>query len=347
MVVAIQAGVQGQAIASGPVQALVWQLDQASFDGAVVELMRREDMVPIRLLLIRLPGEAAAAARRGDRDEFDAILDRLTSLGAIALTLERTDVAAWVIERLAEIYGAPSAAHPGTAARPLPQPVIWLDILARVVAMGGLAVFLKQWTVARELARQPSPDSWYASWLRHGLTTGYRSEAFPTTASGQPEQGALIPLARRVAHRLPALRPYAADDDGYDPEPGAEIPPADPILDSLCAFDALAALAVMTEIEPGRFDWSHYYPSFAHYYPRRSEPYWTRLLKNPAMREELLPGIDDDALGKAMSAVAEAAHKVIQGRWGLWSIEDETVANFIEGWRRREAERKPAKESGD
>jgi hypothetical protein len=340
MVAAIQTGAQGQAIASGPVQALVWQLDQGSFDGAVVELIRRNDLVPIRLLMIRLPGEAKSAAGRGDRDVFGTILDRLVSVGALALTLDRADIAADVIECLTDVYGAPLEATLSLEARPLAQSVYWLDILSRVVALGGLAVVLKDWATVRMLAIQASPDSWYVSWLRHGLTIAARSNAFPKTASGQEEQGAIIPLARRVVHHLPALRPYVVEDDGYDPEPSAEIAPTDPILNSLCAFDALAALVVLTQIDPERFDAHQYYPSFGHYYSKRSEPYWARLLKDNAMRTALLPDADDAAVGMAMAGVADVAHSVVQGRWGLWEVNEKAVGEFIQEWRRRDTEQR-------
>jgi hypothetical protein len=166
MVAAIQSGAQAQSIAAGPAQSLVWQLDQTSFDGAITELVRHNDTVPIRLFLIRTPGEARAAADRGDRDEFDTILDRLVSLGAVALTLDRDDLSGEVIECLAEIYRNPPAADAGQPT-PLSQPRFWLDIVACVEALGGLAVVLKKWTVVRSLAAQPAPDSdsWYASWL--------------------------------------------------------------------------------------------------------------------------------------------------------------------------------------
>ncbi|MET9313070.1 ATP-binding protein [Kribbella sp. NPDC003505] len=338
MVAAIQQGAQGQAIAGGPAQSLVWQLDQASFDGAVVEFIRRNDIVPIQLFLIRMPGEAQAAAARGDQDKFDTMLDRTISLGAVALTLGREELTGEVIECLTAIYQNPPEVGAGEE-NPLPRAIFWVDILARVEALGALAVVLKKWTVVRALAAQPAPDTWYSSWLRHGLTEAARSNVFPTTAAGHQEQGGLIPLARRVAHRLPALRPYVADDSGYDPEPGASIPPTDPILDALCAFDALAALVVMTGLDPAKFDVHQFYPSFGNYYSRRSIPYWARLLKDAEMREALLSGVGDDTLGRAMAGVAEVAQTVLPGRWGLWDISDETVSSFIRDWRVREANR--------
>ena len=340
MVAAIQSGAQGQSIASGPVQSLVWQLDQNSFDAAVVELLRRDDLVPIRLFLVRAPGEMRAGVNRGDRDEVNTILDRLASIGAIALTLGRTDVADEVTDALASVYAASaSVSYPVGEETPVRPQLVWLDVLSRVVALGGLAVVLKEWGAVRTLALQSAPDTWYASWLRHGLTEAARANIFPTTANGRPERGALIPLARRVAHRLPALRPYAPEDDGYDPTPGVDVAVSDPILDSLCAFDALAALVVMSDLPSGRVEDHHYYPSFGHYYSTRSESYWARVLKDGAMRGALLPGVDDETLGRAMATVARVAHSVVQGAWGLWDINDSTVEGFIQDWRRKDAER--------
>lgn len=336
MVAAIQTGAQGQSVAAGPVQALVWQLDQGTFDGAVVELLRRADTVPIRLFLVRVPGEALAAAKGGDRDVFDSILDRIVSLGAIALTLGRGDLVTDVIDCLAQLYSSTALNGGGTM---LPPQLVWLDILSRVMALGGLAVVLKEWATVRILAIQSAPVAYYASWLRHGLTEAARAGAFPTTTAGQRE-ASLIPLARRVAHHLPALRPYVVDDEAYDVEPNAPISESDPVLDSLCAFDALAALVVLTSLDANRGFWaSQYYPSFGHYYSRRSEPYWARLLRDDAMRASLLPGVDNNTLGRAMAGASDEARQVMQFRWGLWETHDEKVNEFIGDWRRRDAER--------
>jgi hypothetical protein len=136
-----------------------------------------------------------------------------------------------------------------------------------------------------------------------------------------------------VVHRLRALRPYLEDDSGYDPEPGADIPLSDTVLDSLCAFDALASLVVLTRIDPDAFDPQQYYPSFGHYYSRRSVPAWARLLEDGGMREELLPEIDDETLGRAMSGISDIAHSVAQGRWGIWSLDDDLVRAYVQAWR--------------
>jgi hypothetical protein len=62
------------------------------------------------------------------------------------------------------------------------------------------------------------------------------------------------------------------------------------------------------------------------------------------MRDALLHDVDDYALGRAMAMIADVAHSVVQGGWGLWEITDETVGAFVRDWRREEADRRAAVE---
>ncbi|MGW4718195.1 RNA-binding domain-containing protein [Nocardia sp. NPDC004260] len=331
-VAAIQAGAQGQSIAHGPAQALTWQLDKASFDGAVLEMLRQRDLVPVRLLLLGAPGDALAAADREDIDEYRTILDRLISLAGIALTLDHDDTATSVIDQLAKIYCYPPVPR---HTDPKLLALLWLEIVFRAEALGGLAVYLGKWDIVRRLALQPSPEAFWPTWLRHGLTMGYRSELFPKI-NGQNELGGLIPPARRITHHLPALRPYVVDDSGYEAEPGTAIPDRDQVLDALCGFDALAALIVTTR--PGRRAGeqdSGYYPSFGNYYSRRSEPWWAKLATDHHFRTALLGEVNDEALGDAMLEVAESTRHMGVGGFGIWSTETEPVQQAIKAARQR------------
>ncbi|WP_433714983.1 hypothetical protein ACQP2U_13695 [Nocardia sp. CA-084685] len=146
----------------------------------------------------------------------------------------------------------------------------------------------------------------------------------------------MIAPARRITHQLPALRPYAADDSGYDPEPGTAIPDRDPVLDTLCGFDAIAALIVTTRPgrNPAETD-SGYYPSFGNYYSRRSEPWWAKLATDPQFRTEVLGEVSDEVLGDAMLEVANSAQHVGRQGFGPWSIETEPVKHLVIDARQR------------
>ncbi len=335
-VAAIEAGARGQSIARGPVQALTWQLDQASFDNAVLELLREGDLVPVRLLLLRAAGDALAAADRQDLDEYRTILDRLISLAGTALTVDNDDVSAAVIDQLALIYRTPPAPQAGEGKL---LALLWLEIIFRVEALGGLAVRLGKWEIVRKLALQPSPDEYWAIWLGHGLVMGSRQNHFPKI-NGQDEGGGLIPPARRITHRLPALRPYAVDDSTYDPQPGTAIPDRDPVLDALCGFDAIAALVITTR--PGRgtarppSTGSEYYPSFANYFSRRSEPWWTKLATERDFRTTVLGEVSEEALGDALWEVAVRAARTDTG-FGVWSVTSAPVRQLIDAAQNRQS----------
>lgn len=324
-VAAVQTGVQGQEIASGPVQGLSWQLDQATFDSTTIELLRREDLVPIRLFLIRTPGEARQAATMGDNDSFGVLLDRLITLAATALTVGQRDIANQVIEQLHVLYNNPPASGDATAM--IRSSRYWLEIASRVEALGGLATALNEWAVVRQLVlRSPSGNGdYYSSWLRHGLTEAARGNAYPTTDGTSP-RGAMIPMAREHTHRVAALRPYAVDDSRHDPQGNPD--PDDTILDAICQFDALAALIVSTL--PGKKPrGSQFYPGFANYYSQRSEPAWLRTLMNSEMRSELFPEVDDAALGGAMNFVTSSASRGDVNPYRLWEINDATLEQFM------------------
>ncbi|MFF2396334.1 helix-turn-helix domain-containing protein [Nocardia sp. NPDC058114] len=328
-VAAIQTDARGQSLARGPARALTWQLDEASFDSAVLEMLRERDLAPIRLMLITGPGDALAAVGREDIDEYRTILDRLISLAGIALTLDQDVTAASVIDQLAKLYCYPPAPRHSNQQW---EAVLWLEIIFRVEALGGLAVHLGKWDVVRRLALQPSPDPYWSIWLGHALVMGSRSAAFPMV-NGRDEAGGFISRARRTTHRLPALRPYVQDDSGYDPEPGTAVPERDQVLDALCGFEAVAALIITTRPKRPTGKGSEYYPEFGNYFSRRSEPWWAKLADDVEFRTAVLGGVSDETLGDAMMEVADQTRRVTN--FGVWEVETEPVRQLIAAARNR------------
>ncbi|MGF0320893.1 AlbA family DNA-binding domain-containing protein [Nocardia fluminea] len=329
MVAAIQADAQGQSIARGPARALTWQLDQTSFDAAVLEMLREGDLAPIRLLVIAAPGDALAAVGRDDIDEYRTILDRLISLAAIALTLDHDQTAASAIDQLVKLYCSPPL--PWSSNQQL-EALLWLEIIFRVEALGGLAVYLGKWDIVQQLCLQPSPAPYWPIWLGHALVMGSRASAFPKI-DGKDEGGALIPPARRITHRLPALRPYVPDDSGYDTEPGAAVPERDRVLDALCGFDALAALIITTRPDRPTDKGNDYWPSFGAYFSRRSEPWWAKLVTDSGFRTAVLGDVSDQTLGDAMMKVGDEARHASHF---VWEIETEAVRQLVLAARERQ-----------
>ncbi len=175
LAVELQTGMRGESLASGPANALTWQLDGNTFEATIVETLRHGDMVPIRLFLARALGEATTFAQRADHESFDTITDRLTSLSAIALTVGHDELCHGVVAGLGDLYRSKVFREEG----PSNVAGYWLSLITRATALGGLAVHLKKWPVVRQIAMEPSGDDHYGSWLRHGITIEARAHAFP------------------------------------------------------------------------------------------------------------------------------------------------------------------------
>lgn len=98
-------GTDARQLAGAPAQALTWNLDSDSFEAAVIEQLRVQDDVPLRLLLERLPTEAAALAHEEERlVDLPTLFDRLFCLGAIGLRLERPSVVDAAIDAAGRVY---------------------------------------------------------------------------------------------------------------------------------------------------------------------------------------------------------------------------------------------------
>lgn len=325
---AVRQGADAQQVAEGPAAAFTWQLDEATFDATATELIRRQDLAPLRLVLLRVVGDADTAATAGDLDGLTVILDRLTSLTAIAMTLADRTVRDDTVRALLDVYrlGFTSAGlqREDLAIRPA---VLWAEVVSRVEALGALAVRLTDWTTVRLLTLQ-RPDAQgienYASWLRHGLTTASRENVFPRRGDGE-SRGALVALARNQVHRLPALRPDRVDDSRHDPDPSAPPSDRDPLLDSICQFDLLWGLVAMAT--SGEADMRQFYTSYAMYYAARIAPVILRLIDDSQMRQQLFPGEEEIRLRPAL---AESLRLAGTQSW-TWHLDNPRIEEFLRG----------------
>jgi hypothetical protein len=322
----VRRGAEAQQVAEGPVAAFTWQLDEATFDATAIELIRREDRAPLHLLLLRVIGDADTAANAEDLDGLNTILDRLTSLTAIALTLADSSVRDDAVRALLDVYRlgftGSGSQREDLAIRPA---VLWAEVVSRVEALGALAVRLADWSTVRLLTLQ-RPDAQgienYASWLRHGLTTASRENAFPRGADGQ-SRGALVALARNHVHRLPALRPDRLDDSRHDLDLSAPPSDRDPLLDSICQFDLLWGLIAMTA--SGDPDMRQFYPSYAIYYAARIAPVILRLIDDSQMRQQLFPGEEQAGMHPAL---AESLRLARTQSW-TWHLDNPRIEDFL------------------
>lgn len=309
---------QGRQLAGASAGALTWNLDAESFEATVIEQLRLSDDIPVRLLVERAPTDVAPLLRQDDTlGDFRTLLDRLSCLAALGIRLHREQIRTLAILALGEVYDLGFTVQRERQAWAIDPPVLWLEILRRVVALGGLAVRCREWPAVRELAlRRGEASDWsfYRSWMRHGLTMAARSRLFTEQREGHEVEVSLLSLARSHADQQDCL--------------SADLPSSDErLLDSLCQFDALAALAAIADV--GTVSTSQFYPNFARFYTRRTEPIIARLLEEPGLRTNVFPG-PDHFLAEALRAVSSLAAR--EGfRFAGWDgYTDDRILKFLQ-----------------
>lgn len=281
-------GQGAQELASGPAGALDWRLDAQTFVATALEQLRRDDDIPLRLALDRMEVDAGAVWSTGFESELGTLLDRLTCLAAMFIRLNRDDWLDEALRRFLSIYAMPMRPGPITQARE--QATLWLAMGERLEAVGGLAVRRGRWDAVRRIAllRTPGHEPYHPYLLRHIVVNSGRAGLLePRDRKGV----SLVSLARAVVDRLDCLRPDMANPD-------------DRILDSICQFDFLAALAAIAD--NGSIDTKSFYTSFAYFFTERVESIADQLLRDPALRNAIFPSPDGD-LAAALAALNRLA----------------------------------------
>ena len=302
-----QAGLTVQQLEQLPATALSWQLDEDGFRQLATELIRRNDDIPIRQLLMQMVSDAANLL--DDAAELGTLLARLTTIGALGIQFERPAWLARAVTTLIRIYELGFDAN-GYERSDTGVEQLWLAIVTHVYALGGLAVRLEDWDAVRLLAtRRPRGESFdhYGSWLRHALTMASRANVLDDEGA----QG-LIARAQNVVRAIKAAHPdYSANDDA--------------VLDSLCQFDALAGLIVIGE--RGEVSSGNFYPSFARYYSRRTNPALIGIVTEPPIRA-LFKGNDQLLADAIRELMLRASQEGV--RYRAWTgPNSETVRQFV------------------
>jgi hypothetical protein len=303
----LAAAAQGQSISRAPAAALEWQLPVDVFAQAVVELTRSGDLVPVRLLLRTAARFTQTSLLDEDPDlGHEAILDRIAIIAAVGVVLRDRELFDLSLVTLSAVYRC--GLDPSGNKRHdihVPPTLFWLHALARVFALGGLLVRQQEWAWLPALVLQgplPGEMEYYGNWLRHGITEAARANM--TTRldeNGRMQQIALPSLARDVADGLPFL----GDD---------EVPGSEGILDSICQFDALAALVAMNA--GGQADTRYFYTNCAAFRPYRTLPILERLIADQVMRTSL--GLEEDIpLAMAIQKFVSMAESE-SARLGSW-----------------------------
>ena len=215
--------------------------------------------------------------------ETERALDKWTIIACQALYFERRDLVELALELLYEAYVAlPVSGTELTEKR--------LAVVVRLYALGSLAVRLGDWETLRAIVLRPAKihpadnDYVHSSWIRHGHVEAARAGL---TKDDDDTGAYLISASRRLMVAQSAMRPDLVD--ALVPDTGN---PAsdDPLLNSLCQFDILYCLLVLTE---GQTSVKSMYPSSAAFDEIRADPALVTVAGDSAARATLFPNCTD------------------------------------------------------
>lgn len=314
----IQESIIAAQLANSPAASVTWQLPLTAMQQAATEMLRRGDADALRILLISTPKTASAAVRDSDPElTVEELIDRITTLAAVAATCDHSDAFTDAIRALTQVYAIALDSH-GRRRNDLtvPATIIWRSVLERVEALGGLLIRLGRFGLIPDVVMAMPAEGeieFYGNWLRHGLTEAARSGRFADIdEEGNHREVNLLNRALDVAQRLEALLPDVAQDD-------------EALLNSICQFDAVAALVAMHAAE--KIDTRYFFPNFANFYAQRTLPILSRVSSTPALRAEL--GLVDPAfLADAMRHMLEVAQREDWMR--TWDWELTPIGAFIQ-----------------
>jgi hypothetical protein len=319
----IRASTAANAVAEGPASLLTWQLDDATFEDAVTEQLRRGDEIPLKLLLDRMPQDAERLIQEGNLADLGTLLDRLACLLTLMIRLDLTDWFHRIIETLVAIYNLTFDEH-GVDRSNAQTAAIQLAVIERVMAVGAYAVRRSAWEYLSELVLQQPTSNYpeiYTNWIRHAGTMAARAHLLEEVDNqGRPTEIGLLSQVMARINRLGCVHPDLEADD-------------DRLLSSVAQFDALAMLAVLTSA-PGDRDYP-YYPNFARYYWRRIEPILARVITDSDLRSALAIGTDEELARDLHDMLSMASSEARQFRGGD-PLSDPTLVRFLEAFPRQQ-----------
>jgi len=200
-------------LARAPASALTWQLDVETFVATVIEQLRAHDDIPLRLLLRRAHNDAAMAVGAGNRADLGLILDRPAALAVTLTALDQDELFRQVVVALVDIYNTGFDAH-GMTRRDLAidPPMLWLQVIQRVIAIGAALVREKRWDLAADLVLQrgsayefTEKKYPYVTWIRHATTEASRAGHYGQVVDGKHSDVSLLWMGKEVAEASPTL----------------------------------------------------------------------------------------------------------------------------------------------
>jgi len=271
----------------------------------VLELLRDRDEIAVTHLLRDARERASSAVDRDEiHTELSEILDKLGVLVAVGMEYKQPEFIGHVVSCMRNIFILPITpektqewAYSVGLSSVDKGPRVFVEVLARVYAVGALAVRLGDWASVRALTLQ-SPGlltTYWSNWLRAGLTVASRAQSInQRDANGDRVDVSILGRAAQAGESLQGV------GLGVDREL---------VLTSLAQFDVISNLIAIDEAKST--DSSVFYTSWARVDPRRVEPVVERLITDAEMRATVFPS-DDEVLRDALNAIERMAE--IEGR---------------------------------
>lgn len=303
-----------------------WRADAKAFNESLISYFRAGDGAAVIILLDEMSRDAVglfSSVGEEVREELETLLDRLACVAAAALSFRKRPLFESCVRTALTVYmsgfnedgGQRNTRVPG---RRISSPILWFELVQRILAVGGLAVRRNDWAAVRQLALQVTSDRLSISrgegryWLRHAVIEAGSAGIIVVSDDRRDQSGLLIDGALSVVEREPCLRP--------------DLPAGDHrLLQSVLGFDLLAALVVSAEA--GGFHTGRAYPSFTYWNIYEVEPLLARLLRGGEMRAELFPGGVEDAL---LAKVLREFGKLSDRGSGVWSSWGRSVSDFLD-----------------
>lgn len=263
-----------------------------------------------------------AAVNQGDASVLGRELDRVVDCAAVALTL-RPDgsLLGRALDVLKQSFD--SGFRPDVnSADAVGRERLWLEVLARVRALGALAVRLARWGAVRELSLHEVHDGGsrlWPTWLRYGDIHVSRAGLYREGKASLVE-GSRRPF--RLAAELISTQPSLHPDEVVD---------EDELITALCQFDFLVNAVAVWEASKSRPEEAAF-PYYAAWEPDRVQPIADRLVSDRRLRDAVLPEVSDADLAVLLRFVGTRAARLSEGlgSWMFWDgFEEGRTAAFI------------------
>lgn len=200
---------------SDPADAMTFAASPSELATAAAELLRRQDDVPLRMLLGSAEAEVRQAVTQTAWHEVTAILDRLLILSCTYLRLGAEEQAREVIVVLRRIFEFGfDESDVGRQTTNAWSPRLWLEVTTRAEILGALALRLRRWDFVREVGLWRPPQvglSYVVSWIRAAMTTKTH-ESWPRHDNQQQTPKGIPEVAADLAESLPQVAEDIAGD---------------------------------------------------------------------------------------------------------------------------------------